>query len=332
MACGSRAERDDLLREVARSFYLTLRVLPAAIRRQMTLAYLLARATDTVADVPSGPVQRRIESLRGMRRAIGEAGRGEKPSPAAPSRITGAPRTADDRLLECFGDLLGELRLFEEGDRSRIASLLDTICGGQELDMARFGSADGANPASLESDSELDDYTWRVAGCVGEFWTRMCLAHLFPKSAGEASALLADGIRYGKGLQLINILRDVGADLRHGRCYVPSARLAEAGLAPGDLLDPGAMPRFRPLYNNYLRMAGEHLSAGRRYLRALPWRQYRVRLACTLPLAIGDRTIQRLRTGNPLDPELRIKVPRREVRRVFYKSIISTLFGSRTPP
>ena len=34
-----------LLKQVSRSFYLTLRVLPAPIRPQISLAYLLARAT-----------------------------------------------------------------------------------------------------------------------------------------------------------------------------------------------------------------------------------------------------------------------------------------------
>ena len=27
---------------------------------------------------------------------------------------------------------------------------------------------------------DLDDYTYRVAGCVGEFWTRITRQHCFP--------------------------------------------------------------------------------------------------------------------------------------------------------
>ncbi|MCI0869448.1 MAG: squalene/phytoene synthase family protein, partial [Chloroflexi bacterium] len=40
----------DLLKGVSRSFYLTLRVLPGGIREPVGLAYLLARAADTIAD------------------------------------------------------------------------------------------------------------------------------------------------------------------------------------------------------------------------------------------------------------------------------------------
>ena len=52
-----------LLRDVSRSFYLTLRVLPAAIRPQIGLAYLLARTTDTIADTELVPVEGRLAAL-----------------------------------------------------------------------------------------------------------------------------------------------------------------------------------------------------------------------------------------------------------------------------
>ena len=40
----------DILESVSRSFYLTLKMLPAAVRPQIGLAYLLARTSDTIAD------------------------------------------------------------------------------------------------------------------------------------------------------------------------------------------------------------------------------------------------------------------------------------------
>src|SRR3954447_22498343 len=56
--------RGPLLRSVSRSFYLSLRFLPKPLRDPLSLAYLLARATDTIADTPGGPVTLRIEALR----------------------------------------------------------------------------------------------------------------------------------------------------------------------------------------------------------------------------------------------------------------------------
>src|SRR5712671_1027856 len=57
----------SLLRDVSRSFYLTLRVLPSAIRPQIGLAYLLARASDTIADTQFVPVSMRLKALDALR-------------------------------------------------------------------------------------------------------------------------------------------------------------------------------------------------------------------------------------------------------------------------
>src|SRR5437660_11859217 len=60
----------DLLKQVSRSFYLTMRVLPAAIRPQVGLAYLLARTTDTIADTQIVPLSERLQALQSLRQRI----------------------------------------------------------------------------------------------------------------------------------------------------------------------------------------------------------------------------------------------------------------------
>ena len=180
----------------------------------------------------------------------------------------------------------------------------------------------------MESDEELDIYTYLVAGCVGEFWTRMCRAHLFPLARLDDSFLLANGVLFGKGLQLVNILRDLPADLQQGRCYLPGGRLRALGLKPADLLDPANEPRLRPLYDSYLDLAQGHLHAGWAYTNALPGRNPRLRLACAWPILIGLETIKLLRAGNVLNPRHQIKVTRRQVRRLICRSLLSLPFPS----
>src|SRR5881394_2338095 len=58
--------RGPILRSVSRSFYLSLRVLPRPLRDPLSLAYLMARATDTIADTPEPPLDVRIEALRNL--------------------------------------------------------------------------------------------------------------------------------------------------------------------------------------------------------------------------------------------------------------------------
>jgi farnesyl-diphosphate farnesyltransferase len=308
-----------LLRDVSRSFYLTLRILPTAVRPQISLAYLLARTTDTIADTELLPQNERLAALAALRERIA----GSSSVPLALGEFAKNQGSPGERVLlqncETSLKLLGDS---PQPDRELIVKVLQTIVSGQELDLRRFGSGSATNIAALASAEELDDYTYRVAGCVGEFWTRICLAHLFAPAPVDGGRLLTNGIRFGKGLQLVNILRDLPRDLRMGRCYLPLDQLRENGLAPADLLEISNEAQARPIYNRWLETAQAHLDAGWDYTNALPRRSIRVRLACAWPLLLGARTLQLLRTGSFLDGARRIKVPRPEVRGMLWRSLL----------
>lgn len=273
-----------LLRDVSRSFYLTLRVLPGQIRPQISLAYLLARATDTIADTKAVPRAKRVQLLQQLQNLAHVPELGD---------IAGQQTTPGERrLLERLDDCVTALEQFDEMDCRRIQELLKIIVAGQVFDLQRF--PDGQVTA-LSDDAELDRYTYMVAGCVGEFWTKMCQAHL----PGLDALRLEDGVRFGKGLQLVNVLRDVAEDRRRGRQYLPN------------LED----------YQRWLDTAVAHLEAGWKYSLAIPAAQWRLRLACIWPVWIGLRTIALLRNANPLDPSQRVKVSRGEVYAIMLQSL-----------
>jgi farnesyl-diphosphate farnesyltransferase len=313
---GSSDLLRELLKGVSRSFYLTLRVLPAAIRPQIGLAYLLARASDTIADTDAVPKPERLAVLTALRDRI-TGGKGD----VELGRFAGQTAAAERVLLERLGEALGLLATFHPDDQERIRTALEVIISGQMLDVERFANASTRHIVALESDANLDDYTYRVAGVVGEFWTRMCRARLFPAAALDDGLLLRKGVRFGKGLQLVNILRDLPVDLQMGRCYLPRATLAKAGLVPFDLLALSAEPRLRPIYDQYLDLAEANLSAGWDYTNHLPRRAVRVRLACAWPILIGMQTIAQLRVNPVLDPTRRIKISRQQVRSVMVQTL-----------
>src|SRR5438034_8709516 len=60
---SSRRLERTILRSVSRSFYLSIRFLPAQLREPVALAYLLARTTDTVADTAQISTSVRMETL-----------------------------------------------------------------------------------------------------------------------------------------------------------------------------------------------------------------------------------------------------------------------------
>jgi farnesyl-diphosphate farnesyltransferase len=248
------------------------------------------------------------------------------------SKITGAAHSsngsdAERLLLERIEEVLGLVSDFAADDQQRIRDVLAIITSGQELDLQRFGHADGEHIIALQSDAELEDYTYRVAGCVGEFWTKMCRARVFPAARLDDAALLRDGVRFGKGLQFVNILRDLPRDLRQGRCYLPAERLARVRLAPQQLLDATAAAQLRPVYDELLDVAEAHLAAGWAYTNSLPRSAARVRLACAWPVLIGVKTLARLRQENPLDAGRRVKVSRAEVRQIMGATLLRYPFA-----
>jgi farnesyl-diphosphate farnesyltransferase len=319
----------DLLKQVSRSFFLTLRVLPHSINEQLSIAYLLARAADTVADTLLVELGRRHEALLQIRKSIQEVCEGRKPLLPefgdlceTQKAVAHAGMPAERVLLENLGTILETLRGFSADDRLRIRNVLDTITHGQETDLIRFGDATADCIIALDTDEELDEYTYKVAGCVGEFWTHMCRAHVFPKAPLNDEALLADGIRFGKGLQLVNILRDLPDDLRQGRCYIPKSQLLKHGLQPQDLLDADKINSFRALYDGYLKRTEDHLESGWRYTTSLPFGEMRLRLACAWPLLIGLETVGELYRGNILDGHYHVRIPQSDTRWLVLRSLV----------
>ena len=182
-----------------------------------------------------------------------------------------------------------------------IQQLLNTIITGQIFDLETFPG----NLVALADAAALDRYTYLVAGCVGEFWTGMCQAHL----PGLAKLSVADGVRFGKGLQLVNILRDLPRDYAIGRCYLP-------------VRNPLDRAEVLPVYSQWLDLAVGHLDAGWQYTQSIPASQKRLRLACVWPLWIGLKTIARLRQADPLDAAQRVKVSRGEVYGIIAQSTL----------
>jgi len=314
----------NLLAEVSRSFYLTIRVLPRQVRRPIALAYLLARATDTLADSAGTALDQRLEGLRAFAAALGK---GEEAAGAriVPSELReSVPDAAERTLLDHIPLLLSHFHGTTPADREAIARVLGTIIRGQELDLLRFETAPAGTVASLQCAAELDDYTYRVAGCVGEFWTRVCFEHLPSYSRMDENAMRAPGIALGKGLQLVNILRDCPEDLAKGRCYLPCDELATLGLTPETLRE--RPETARPLFTRWNGVARGHFREALTYLEAIrPWR---LRFACFLPWAIGLKTLSLLEKHPPLETPHRVKVSRTEIRRLMLTGIPVALSSS----
>jgi len=298
----------EILRSVSRSFYLSIRLLPVQLREPIALAYLLARTTDTVADTAQISGSVRMETLKLLSNGIQGTASRDVVVELIASFVSLQENASERELLESLPDCLAGLEGMEHADRNDIRLLLEKIARGQMLDLQRFDNPQEIR--ALNTAAELDEYTYLVAGCVGEFWTRLCFRHVRQFSILTEDEMLALGKRYGMALQLINVLRDAGSDLRAGRCYFPEHELSAVHLTPSQILSEPE--RFQPIYRTWLEKAKAGLTSGMEYSRAITNR--RVRAATVLPALIGARTLALLNAAGPTALQRTLKVPRREVR------------------
>ena len=312
-------EIDALLEDTSRSFFLTLKVLPKRMRGQVGLLYLLARVADTIADTKTGSEKQLIEALE----SYGDVAQGKSSTLPEFSEIAALQEhEGEQRLMHNVAKVITSLATFDEDDQERIRKCLSIIIGGQILDLQRFGSANETDSiGALKNSQELDDYAYRVAGSVGEFWTSMTLAHQISFNQEKETKMFDLGVRFGKALQMINILRDIPEDLRFGRCYIPIDSLDKEGLKTTDLIDQNNMDKFQPIYDENLDIASSHLDTAAQYIEMLPYSQFRLRAACMLPVLIGQRTLTLLRKSNVLNVSNRVKVLRPEIKRLRNQTI-----------
>lgn len=261
-------EMHSLLKRVSRSFHLSLRLLPGSVRPTLNLAYLLARASDSIADAAAVPREIRHRLLGGLPGSW----------PHGQVRDLSSLPDGEQELLQALPSLLEALG--SSPDREEILGVWQTILTGQIFDLQRFA----ADPSPLTL-AEAANYTGLVAGCVGQFWTRVCFKRIPGYSSESQEKMCGLGFDFGCGLQWVNILRDRHSDFMSGRSYVTEETF------------PAAM-----------RLARKNLKAGSRYAASV--RPRRLRAACRLPWEIGVRTLD-LVSASPDVP--RVKVARRFV-------------------
>lgn len=320
---------NELLRGVSRSFYLTLRILPTAIRDQIGLAYLLARAADTLADSTVLPPTQRLAALQLLREQL-SGSISDSALAEIKSQLLGKLQNHDEALLlQQLPQLFVLLEQQSAADRILIEKVVTTLTSGMVFDLSTFPMEESGAVLALQTEDELDHYTYMVAGCVGEFWTAISIAHLPSLRHWDDKHYSQLGIRFGKGLQLTNILRDLPRDLRLGRCYLPQPLLQKHQLTVAMLQDHRNSAAATAMLREGIQIALHHFAAATEYVTAIPRHCIRLRLAALWPLLIGLGTLEQLATTTEwLDVNHIAKVKRQWVYRMMVLSLLCV--GSNT--
>lgn len=156
-----------------------------------------------------------------------------------------------DRLME----YKGELDSFKEGETvdTPVWRALRDVFENYDMDIEPFydmleGQYRDAHFKNIETEEELEDYCYYVAGTVGLM--------ILPIIAKENHRKLRDtAIMLGKAMQLTNILRDIGEDYKKGRVYLSKEKLDKYGYTEDDLKHGTVNDRFISVWEDYAREA-----------------------------------------------------------------------------
>ena len=194
-----RPEYARLLPEKARTFAFAARFLPEEERRAVTVLYAFCRVMDDLVDEPqpgSGQLAIR-EQLAAWRRWLAAGAAGDEPEPRE------LARALREQVLR----------------RHQVpVALLTTLLDGVESDL---------EPVRLPDFAALRRYSLQVAGTVG-----LAMCHVLNARQPETLNAAAE---LGIAMQLTNVLRDVGGDLRRDRIYLPAEELRRFGYSEARL-------------------------------------------------------------------------------------------------
>ena len=186
-----------ILREHGKTFHMMARVLGTERGNAIAALYGFARVADDTVDEP-------------------------------------APGDTPDRIRRRLEEMLAELRRAVAGETRdpRFAALGETVLRyGIPLEPFEdlvAGVAMDIAPTRYATFADLELYCYRVAGTVGLMITPVA-------GYRPGTPALAHAKTLGTAMQLTNILRDVGEDLRRGRVYLPEEDLRRFGVTEADL-------------------------------------------------------------------------------------------------
>ncbi len=300
----------SMLPKVSRTFAVCIRLLPADLEHPVLVAYLLCRIADTFEDTTRLPVDQRVHLLDHFSRALDDDA-----SQADELRQAFAePQSDEELLVREAGVVLQEYRTLAVAQRAAIRPWVQEMCRG----MAEFVQRErvGHTLAALSTVDELERYCYYVAGTVGHLLTALFKVHYRLGDEDRFVHLKSLATSFGLGLQLTNIIKDVGDDQRRGWSFVPSQLCERAGIRPEDLHDDRVGAQARTVMQVLIDKAKGHLRDALEYSTTLPRRDSGVRQFCLTSLYFAVQTLRLAeQDARLLHPHHKVKITRDDVFR-----------------
>lgn len=303
----------EMLRNVSRTFSLSIEQLPPVLRETVTVAYLLFRVSDCLEDHADLVAERKANLLR----LWGDIVTGSRPARDLVNQISELDDTDPEVYVARRADVVMQyLNTIPEKPRNILASHVYETSQG----MARW-QEDGP---FVTTEEEMDDYMHQVAGRVGYLLTDI-FSWYSPEIHKIRESLIPLGREFGLALQTVNIIRGLRRDYERGWVFVPATYFEKIGLSREEFFDKTNMDKALSVIKLLVDKAKRHLNNGLTFITLLPRKERRIRLFCIWPLLFAVKTLA-LSRNNPEVLTSETKITRNQVKNIVLVS--STLFWS----
>jgi len=310
----------EMLLQVSRTFAPTIRLLPKPLNLYVNVAYLLCRIADTVEDSPALSVEQKQDMLTTYTNIF------SADSKTAEAKFTAniqlLPGTSkDDELAFNTQRVLNVFQSFSPLMQKHIGRWVVEM----SLGMRKYAqSRQKRSFAFLDSMKELDEYMYYVAGTVGYLLTELFSFYSRKITPALKSRLELVAESFGKGLQLVNIIRDMSGDLRRGQSYIPDELLKKYKLTRQTIFEQKNAARAEEMFNELIARAVGYLDKALDYILLIPRKELRIRLFCMLPLFWAMRTLQKIQSNTlALLGSEKVKISRSLIRREYFLALIN---------
>ncbi|KYG32401.1 squalene/phytoene synthase family protein [Alkalihalobacillus trypoxylicola] len=273
-------EAMKVLKETSRTFFIPITYLPKELKEGVATAYLAMRAIDEIEDDTELDSQDKILLLKSIENLLKEHGNN---SDTLERELTQLFQPYNDRLPHVTLALACWIHLTPDSVVDKVIEYTATMAGG----MASWVEKEWV----INTEADLDDYTYYVAGIVG-----LLLNELWDWFEDiKADEELA--VSFGRGLQAVNMIRNRAEDIERGIDFFPN------GWEMNDMM-------------NY---AYSNLEKAESYLASIP--SGKIHAFCNIPLKLAIGTIEAIEQN-------KTKLSRTKVAYLVQKAVKESHFSS----
>lgn len=277
-----------VLAKKSRSFYLASGVFTGRLRIDLILLYGFCRVADDLID-DAASADEAETWISHFSTFLDTAFSDKKSTDSMAKALAPFPPTAQSILKLLPVDKLPSKPLYE---------LLD----GFRMDL-QFSNKQASDKAPIQTEADLERYATCVAATIGELCLSLVYAHdpdtHIPATQENREECTEAGIRMGRVLQYINIVRDVTNDAETGRCYIPAVWLVKKNQKATDAAQKEEILECR---KRILATAFQGYAENRDAIEGLPrYARGGIRVAVESYIEIGRVLRQRMQKGLPLD-------------------------------